>query len=337
MFRHPVRSILVLVSIAVMVVCLWPQLIGLSRVYPFAYLVVSRGSTTVIAVIVLAVLAVLDLFVRRVKPLKRVVRNIAQWLLVFVIISGVIVWQRGWSDKPASPTAESITVFSWNTMGGKAGAETIAKNALDAHATIVSLPETTKETGSAIAEIMGRHNSPMTVLSAKFDDVYKGHSTVVLISTKLGPYKLDTEIGSTTESPSLVARPSQAGRPVIVAAHATAPDGNKLENWRRDLSWLAGRCQQANVIMAGDFNASIDNVSGLGPAPMGNCGDVALTLGAASIGTWPTSQPTLVGTQIDHVFYSAEWKPTGVRILTGIPTALSDHRPVIATLTPVTK
>jgi endonuclease/exonuclease/phosphatase (EEP) superfamily protein YafD len=337
MFRRPLRLILLLASIALLLVCLWPQLFGLSRVYPFAYLVVSRGSTTVVALIALAVLAVMDLFVRRIKPLKRVVRSIGRWLLVVAVISGVIVWQRGWSDKPATPTADSITVFSWNTMGGKAGAETIAKNALDAHATIVSLPETTKETGSAIAEIMGRHDSPMTVLSAKFDDIYKGHSTVLLISTKLGAYTLDTQIGSTTESPSLVARPSQPGRPVIVAAHATAPDGSKLDNWRRDLSWLAGRCQQANVIMAGDFNASIDNVSGLGPGPMGNCGDVALTLGAASIGTWPTSQPTLVGTQIDHVFYSVEWKPTGVRVVTGLPPALSDHRPVIATLTPVTK
>jgi endonuclease/exonuclease/phosphatase (EEP) superfamily protein YafD len=70
---------------------------------------------------------------------------------------------------------------------------------------------------------------------------------------------------------------------------------------------------------------------------MGNCGDVGFKLGGASIGTWPTSLPVLLGAQIDHVFYSAEWKPIGFRVLTGNPSALSDHRPIVATLVPVTK
>jgi endonuclease/exonuclease/phosphatase family metal-dependent hydrolase len=174
----------------------------------------------------------------------------------------------------------------------------------------------------------------MTTLTTKFDDVYKAHSTVVLISQALGGYQLDTSVGDTGTSPSLVALPTHPGSPIIVAAHAMAPEAGKLEQWRADLNWLAARCKQPNVIMAGDFNGSIDNVSGLGPAPMGNCGDAALKLGGASIGTWPSAMPTLLGTQIDHVFYSAEWKPVGFRVITSLPSSVSDHRPVVATLIP---
>jgi endonuclease/exonuclease/phosphatase (EEP) superfamily protein YafD len=173
------------------------------------------------------------------------------------------------------------------------------------------------------------------MLTSKFDDVYKAHSTVLLVSSALGSYRLDTESGDTGTSPSIVAVSSSG--PTIVAAHAMAPEAGKLEQWRKDLSWLADQCKLPNVIMAGDFNASVDNVSGLGPAPMGNCGDVGFTLGGTSIGTWPTSLPTLLGTQIDHVFYSAEYKPVGFRVITAYPGTLSDHRPIVATLAGLSK
>lgn len=332
MFRRLARTILVVLSIALMAVCLWPQIIGLSRTNPFAFFVASRGASTVVALISIVVLIMLGVLGRRV---RRILRPVTVWFAVFAIGSGLLVYQAGWKDTVIAQAPGQIVVFSWNTMGDKAGAESIAKAAMDAHADVVALPETTAEVGSAVASTMAQAGKPMTTLTSKFDDVYKAHSTVVLISKTLGGYRLDTSVGDTGTSPSLVAVPENPASPVIVAAHAMAPEAGKLEQWRTDLSWLAARCKQPNVIMAGDFNASIDNVSGLGPAPMGNCGDVALKLGGASIGTWPSSLPTLLGTQIDHVFYSAEWKPVGFRVITSFPSAVSDHRPVVATLIPV--
>lgn len=331
MFRRLARTILVVLSLALVVMCLWPQFFGISRTNPFAFFVASRGASTVVALISVVVIVLLGILGRRV---RRVLRPVMSWFIVFAIASGLLVFQAGWKDTVVEPAPENIVIFSWNTMGAKAGADVIAKAAMDADADVVSLPETTAEVGAAVAATMAQAGKPMTTLSRKFDDVYKAHSTVVLISTALGAYRLDETVGDTGTSPSLVAVPTNSASPVIVAAHAMAPESGKLEQWRADLNWLADRCKQPNVIMAGDFNASIDNVSGLGPAPMGNCGDVALKLGGASIGSWPSALPPLLGTQIDHVFYSAEWKPVGFRVITTQPTAASDHRPVIATLIP---
>ena len=332
MFTRILRGFLLVITIALLAVCLWPELVGLSRTDPFAFFVASRGATTVVALISIVVLLLLGILGRRV---RRALRLVVTWFALFAICSGLLVWNTGWKDTIAKTAAGQVVVFSWNTMGAKAGAETIAKEAMDAKADIVTLPETTSDVGAAVASFMRTAGKPMTMLTSKFDDVYKAHSTVLLISTALGDYSLAADQGDTGTSPSIVAVASSPASPTIVAAHAMAPEIGKLTQWRKDLTWLAGRCSQPNVIMAGDFNASLDNVAGLGPAPMGNCGDAALKMGAGATGTWPSSLPTLLGTQIDHVFYSSEWVATAFSVLTSQPSSASDHRPITATLVPV--
>jgi len=320
-------------ALIVGLLCFWPQLFGLQRANPWAFAVASRGAATAAAVLALLVIALLGILGRRV---RRMLRPLGFWVLIFAIASGVIVINRGWTNVTvANPTAGQITVFSWNAMGAGAGAKAIADQALAVNADVVSLPETTASVGKEVAALMGAAGHPMTMLSRAFDEDYKAHSTVLLITTRLGAYQLDDSVGTTSTSPSIVAHPAQAGSPVIVAAHAISPSPKGLGHWRDDLAWLAARCTQPNVIMAGDFNASIDNLSGLGPSALGNCGDAAVALGAGSIGTWPSNVPALLGTQIDHVFYSAEWKATGITINPAFIDKVSDHRPVVATLAPV--
>ena len=335
MFLRPVRLILTLVGVALIVFFLWPQLFGLSRTNPFAFFVVSHGASAAVALIAMVAVLIIGMLAKGSKRIRRITRSLALWFLVFAIASAGLVVQRGWKTTTSEAKATHITVFSWNTMGAKATPAVIAKLALSAHANVVALPETNYGAGRTVAKLMAAAGSPMTMLHTQFDPVYFAHSTVLLISTSLGDYRLNQKIGSTSSSPSLVA--VAPGKPTIIAAHAIAPDAAALGSWRKDLTWLAARCSEPNVIMAGDFNASIDNVSGLGPAPMGNCGDVALKLGGASTGTWPSSLPTLLGTQIDHVFYSAEWVPTAFSVITSQSSSASDHRPITATLIPVTK
>ena len=54
----------------------------------------------------------------------------------------------------------------------------------------------------------------------------------------------------------------------------------------------------------------------------------------AAVGTWPTSVPALLGTPIDHVLATPNWRFTGFRVLGDEDSAGSDHRPVIARLAP---
>ena len=333
MLTRIVAWVLGVVALVVGALCFWPELFGLQRSNPYVYAVASRGVAVLVALIGVAVIAILGILGKRA---RRMLRPVSFWLLVFAVASGLLVYNRGWSNVAvADVKAGQITVFSWNTMGGKAGAKSIATQALEAKADVVSLPETTLAVANEIKALMAVAGHPMTVLHIAFDNDYKAHSTALLISTALGSYVLDESQGTTSTSPSIVARPERAGSPTIVAAHAISPAPDQLDVWRKDLTWLAQRCSQANVIMAGDFNATVDNTAGLGPAVMGNCGDAALKLGAASIGTWPSNLPSLLGTQIDHVFFSSEWQPVGITITPSFSDKLSDHRPVIATLVPV--
>jgi endonuclease/exonuclease/phosphatase (EEP) superfamily protein YafD len=113
-----------------------------------------------------------------------------------------------------------------------------------------------------------------------------------------------------------------------------------MQAWRSDLAWIAGLCTSGDVIMAGDFNATVDNMSGLGTdlprgiGVLGTCRDAALEAGRAGLGTWPTSMPAILGAPIDHVLAGGDWETSSFRVIESLDTSGSDHRPVVATLRP---
>ena len=111
-----------------------------------------------------------------------------------------------------------------------------------------------------------------------------------------------------------------------------------MQHWREDLNWLQNACVGGNVIMAGDFNSTIDHFAGLATAPdaaIGECLDAAVTTDNAAVGTWPAAIPALLGAPIDHVMSTANWHATGMRVIETQDDSGSDHRPVLAQLTPV--
>ena len=81
-----------------------------------------------------------------------------------------------------------------------------------------------------------------------------------------------------------------------------------MQHWRDDLQWLADQCADDNVIMAGDFNATIDHMAELGVdgGTLGRCRDGAVATGNGGVGTWPTQIPALAGAPIDHVMASSQ-------------------------------
>ena len=88
--------------------------------------------------------------------------------------------------------------------------------------------------------------------------------------------------------------------------------------------------------MAGDFNATVDHMGGLGVdgATLGRCDDAAVATGNGAVGTWSSALPALAGAPIDHVMYSGHWEPTGSVVLRSMDASGSDHRPLIVQLEP---
>jgi endonuclease/exonuclease/phosphatase family metal-dependent hydrolase len=337
-----------LVTLAIAIACIvmsWPQWFGAQNLWIIAQVVALRGVVVVAALVGAAVFALLALG----RPLRAVAGTIALLLAVTGVANAAVMGMRGVGDTSfAAWTEGSVTVLSWNTLGDAPGAETIARVALEAGADVVSLPETTQETGIAVANLMREGGNPMWVHTVWFDKVAKARSTTILVSPRLGDYETvwdsnrdraeeAARVGNTSVLPTVVLKPNDGDGPTIVAVHAVAPVTGQMENWRTDLEWLATQCAEENVIMAGDFNATLDHMAGLASeegATMGRCADAGEQSGNAAVGTWSSAWPALLGSPIDHVMATANWTTTGMRVVDDPALDSSDHRPVIVQLSP---
>lgn len=335
MFGRILGALVILAATAALVVIAWPQLFGLATAPVIAQavslrgLMVAAGSALVVMLVIVALLA---------RPARRFAASLAAVVLAFCLINVAVLATRGVTEPGFQTAGESdVTVLSWNTLGDAPGASVVAQLAIDTGAQVVVLPETTRELGLSIQQQLGDAGRPMQLFTTAYDEVSKARSTTVLISVGLGEYSADEEAQTTAVLPSVVATPTDGNGPTIVAVHSVAPIPGEMGNWRSDLQWLAGACSGENVIMAGDFNSTLDHYGSLATesgATIGGCTDAASAAGAAGIGTWPTALPALLGSPIDHVMATSGWRVTGLRIVQSHDGDGSDHRPILAQLSP---
>lgn len=330
----------VLLAIAT-AIAVWPQFFHLEQTWPFAQIVAARGLVLGVFLVV-AVLALLLLLAR---PLRGFAASVLIVALLGAGATGVVGMTRGFGTGtlPAA-TDTSIRVLTWNTAGDAVSAEEIAQQILDQGADIVALPETTEAVGEQIAVMLREQGHPMWVHHVQFKpdvvDGPKSWHTTVLVSPELGEYSVieSSEDGSsnTGSVPSAVLMPvgGNAGGPTIVAVHAVAPRMEEMEQWSSDLRWIADQCPEGNFVLAGDFNATVDHMAGLGVdgGDMGYCRDVASRTGNGLSGTWPSSLPALLSAPIDHVMASPNWTPTGSLVIDDA--GGSDHRGLVVQLEP---
>jgi endonuclease/exonuclease/phosphatase (EEP) superfamily protein YafD len=335
MIRRVFAAAFLVVLAIVLLIFAWPQLFGLGRTAIIAQVVSLRGLAAVLAFVVVVALG---LFALVFAGARRFVSSVALLLLVFAGVNVAVLSTRGFSNLGfESPTGNSVTVLSWNTLGNAPGAQAIATLAIENKADIVILPETSEETAAAIAGLIANSGRSMQTWTVAYDKVSKAKSTSVLISGDLGAYQVDVAAKTTSVLPSIVATPVDGKGPTIVAVHAVSPIPSQLGNWQSDLAWLKSTCATGNVIMAGDFNSTIDNYSGLSTAvgaTIGACTDAGQQSHNAAVGSWPTALPALLGTPIDHVMFTQGWRVSGMRVIESVDTAGSDHRPILVQLSP---
>ncbi|MDU0366861.1 endonuclease/exonuclease/phosphatase family protein [Microbacterium sp. KSW4-17] len=306
---------------------IWPQGIGIHRL-PLVANAISLRAPLAIGLAV-AALACAAIAVRR----RRwgVSAALALSLVAAAVGNGVALAVRG--PGAAVPDGE-LTVMAWNTYGGSVSPEWIARAVRETGADVVSLPETD---AFAAAEVVGILQA--SGVSMRHDTVWaaEGGETIptsILISDTLGVYTRDVPAGSTPGLPSGLWRPVDGGGPTLVAAHPMPPLPAVLDEWDAGLAWIADACAAADVIVAGDLNATVDHFDGYGAAggDLGGCRDAAAAAGSAAVGTWPVRLPALLGAPIDHVLVGSEWTVDGFSVIAGFDGAGSDHRPIVATL-----
>ena len=343
MLKRLLHTLFLGASALLLLVLGWPQLFGLQNSWVAAHAVSLRGIAVAGSIVLVAGLLPLLVLIR---PLRPLAGGLVVILLLFGLGNAGVLHSRGLGGLAGTATAaqmtDAVTVLSWNTLGDEPGAAAIARLALDQNADVVTLPETTEATGEAVAEAMREGGRPMWVHTLAFDQISKARSTTLLISPDLGDYSVSNEAGSgppgnTNVLPTVVATPVDQAGPTIIAVHAVAPIRFEMSNWRSDLDWLAEQCAGENVIMAGDFNATVDHLSGRetsAGAVLGDCRDAGLNTGTGAVGTWPTFAPALLGAPIDHVLATPNWQVQSLRVIESEDDAGSDHRPIVATLSP---
>lgn len=333
MFRSALSALVIFGCAAGALVVTWPQLFGLERVMPVAQAVSLRGLGIVVAAAVMLALLLLATLSR---SFRRFFAAVAVVLVVFCLAGVAVLSTRGFGTAVFQPTASTdLTVVEWNTLGGAPGPSVIARLALSNNADILSLPETTEETANAVAAQMRSAGRPMAVHTIAFNHIAKSKSTSVLISAALGGYHLDATGGSTSTVPTLVLRPDGGAGPVIVGVHVVSPQPAEFSRWKSDLAFAKATCVGSNVILAGDFNATVDHFTGLGSGghgTIGNCSDAAVASDNAAVGTWPAVLPALLGAPIDHVLTTPNWRVSGMRVVQDLDGAGSDHRPIVVQL-----
>lgn len=338
MFRvlRALSVLLLLGATAVLTVLFWPQLLDLQRTVGFAQVVSLRGAAAAAAV---AGALVLGLLAAVVPPIRRFLGSLALLLLVFAVATAGLLASRGFGG-PGFETrgSDDIRVLAWNTLGEAASADDVARLAVENEVDIVSLPESTAAFADEVAALAAEQGLALVPHTVAYDEIAKARSTSLLISERLGDYDI-SEDGVTDVLPSVVAT-SRDGGPTIVAVHAVAPILGELRSWRSDLDDLAALCDAPDVVMAGDFNATLDAFAGLdapldgGKSELGACSDAALSVGAGAVGTWPAAVPPVLGAPIDHVMSGPAWRTTGFRVILDQDGSGSDHRPVLAQLSP---
>lgn len=338
MLRRILAAVVVVVMGLVLLVLAWPQLFGLEHTLGIAQIVALRGAAALTAVTASLLLGACALGIR---SFRRLGASLIVVLLLFVGINAAVIGSRGLGGSTVDAASEStpegaVTVMAWNTLGGAASPEMVADLALTEGADVVALPETTEQFAVEVAALMKAADRPMWVHAVSFDDDFRAKQTALLTSVDLGEYAVDRSAGNTGVLPTVIARPVDKSGPTLVAAHPVAPIPGFMQQWPEDLRFLAQLCT-GDVIIAGDFNSTIDHWSGLADAEgadLGGCTDAARSAGAAAVGTWPSALPALLGSPIDHVVATSQWTATSFRVATEFDGSGSDHRPIVATLIP---
>jgi endonuclease/exonuclease/phosphatase (EEP) superfamily protein YafD len=300
-----------------------PWLVGAAGVVPIAQ-AISYRMVIALGLLVLAALVLALPGARSPRAALVVILTLGALAQVGVLAA------RGWSSTATTPAAGGLVVLSFNTYT-VVTPDVLAHVVLGQRADVVVLPETTEATGRATVDLLAAQGREMTMLARHSGDAAQ-QATVLLVSTALGDYTITEDAPSkhATFRAEPVDAPSGVPAPPIIAAHPFPPSTpGSMSLWRSEGAWVRDACLDTpGVIVAGDFNATLDHPQLRGLAP---CVDAAQQVGAAALGTWPTSLPTWLAAPIDHVLVDGRvWQVTSFAVLPA--TGGSDHRPVVAHL-----
>lgn len=325
--------IAVLVCIPVALLLTWPQAFGAQQFHGVAQLIAFRAPLALALLFAAIVAAVVFLlFRRRARVLASIAAGIAVAALAASVANASVLLARGNSETDvAALSGGDLTVLVWNTQGGATSPADVAEIVLEVRADVVSLPEMDEDAAAEVVHLValdGIRMTPTTTRTVAGSLEESWIPTSLLVADELGRYELDEAAGSTRGLPSGVWRPVDGDGPAIVAPHPAAPLPESMDGWRAGLGWIAEQCSKlgSDVIIAGDFNATVDHLD------LGGCQDAAVRADAAATGTWPPTVLRWLASPIDHVLAGEAWSVLDAQVMEPSASGGTDHRAIVAVL-----
>jgi endonuclease/exonuclease/phosphatase (EEP) superfamily protein YafD len=321
--RHrvsPWRLALSLLVVAAAAVGVLPDLLGLDRRGPFTQLISFRPA-------LLGGLAVLAVAATVAAGVRRRGWTLACGLLAVVMVASVLVLPRLIGGvtvpEPDAPTRPGLTVLAFNTYEGQADVNALAELIRATRPDLIALPESAGRFRDRLAPLVDGYR-----FAPSQDRGRDVQGVTAAVRADLGD--VTVQVDRSTGFPSVQLSGGGLGPVRFVAFHSIAPTPGEIPEWSSDLGTLDRWCaaqQPGPVIVAGDFNATLDH--SVFRDAISGCQDSAERTGDGLVGTWPSRLPRWLGPQIDHVLVGGGITPETFSVY-DIPG--SDHRAVLTRL-----
>ncbi|MGH3887004.1 MAG: endonuclease/exonuclease/phosphatase family protein [Pseudonocardiaceae bacterium] len=254
------RFLAAVVAVALSILVLLPDRLGLDQWTPFAQVVAFRpglaAATVVLGVLMLA---------------RREAWLSSAALMAVGVLAAVTVLPRTVPGPEPAVGGRKLSVLLFNVYDGRADAAELAQLIRDRRPDLVALPEAGQGFRARVDhELAGQGYRSWSSGRPGEPEV---DGVTALAAPSAGAVRV--ELGAQTLFPYLELSGGGLGRLEFVAFHAAAPVADLTDRWRRDLGLLRQWCLSGHAIVAGDLNATLDhsvlrdNVSG--------CSDAAST------------------------------------------------------------
>ncbi|MHA2787983.1 endonuclease/exonuclease/phosphatase family protein [Corynebacterium sp. S7] len=263
--------------------------------------------------------------------------------ILLIVVGVLIAWKSRRLRVPAtavSVAAALLVIFPHASPLAPVPVATTSASAANQHLSLVTYNSKETFTAADFKKLHARFHPDVFVLPEtdlkRAEIAFRGSNyrlftseegnTTVAVASSISNYAQGTAPDITFGAVAI----EHEGLPKIVGLHSAPPTPGLMNQWEGDLARVGEFDGAENVIVAGDFNATLRHGVLAEREQLVDAFQQCGKQGGKQAGTWPAAVPGWMRTQIDHVFVSPEMQ---VSKCDAVKIGRSDHVALAVTVT----